>query len=135
MNYLSEHGVQSLIHYPIPPHLQEAYSDLGYKVGDFPISERLAERVLTLPLYNGMTEEEMDAILEETEIEGYTLATEIKEKNPRLLAYIEAKLPGKEHEFVAHTELKKMSAGCKFAIRTGEFTPYPNVILRAGVAF
>lgn len=77
----------------------------------------------------------MDAILEETEIEGYTLATEIKEKNPRLLAYIEAKLPGKEHEFVAHTELKKMSAGCKFAIRTGEFTPYPNVILRAGCAF
>ena len=34
-----------------------------------------------------------------------------------------------------HDELKKMSAGCRFAIRTGEFTPYPNVILRAGVAF
>jgi dTDP-4-amino-4,6-dideoxygalactose transaminase len=61
--YLSKHEVQSLIHYPIPPHLQEAYSDLGYKVGDFPISERLAERVLTLPLYNGMTEEEMDYLI------------------------------------------------------------------------
>ena len=82
-----------------------------------------------------MTEEEMDAILEETEIEGYTLAEEIKDKNPRLLAYIEAKLPGKEHEFIAHTELKKRSAECKFAIRTGKFTPYPNVILRAGCAF
>ena len=63
MEYLSKHEIQSLIHYPIPPHLQEAYSDLGYKVGDFPISERLAERVLTLPLYNGMTEEEMDYLI------------------------------------------------------------------------
>jgi dTDP-4-amino-4,6-dideoxygalactose transaminase len=63
MNYLSEHGIQSLIHYPIPPHLQEAYSDLGYKEGDFPISERLAKRVLTLPLYNGMTQEEMDYLI------------------------------------------------------------------------
>jgi dTDP-4-amino-4,6-dideoxygalactose transaminase len=64
MNYLSEHEIQSLIHYPIPPHLQEAYADLGYKVGDFPISERLAKRVLTLPLYNGMTQEEMDYLIQ-----------------------------------------------------------------------
>lgn len=64
MDYLSKHEIQSLIHYPIPPHLQEAYSDLGYKVGDFPVSERLAERVLTIPLYNGMTKEEMDYLIQ-----------------------------------------------------------------------
>ena len=77
----------------------------------------------------------MDAILEETEVEFYTLAEEIKEKNPVLLHYIETKLAGKEHEFIAHTALKEMSGTVRFAVRTGEFTPYPNIILRAGVAF
>ena len=77
----------------------------------------------------------MDAILDETEIEGYTLATEIKEHNPKLLAYLQGKLPTQEATYISHTDLKKMSSQCKFAIRTGEFTPYPNVILRAGVAF
>lgn len=77
----------------------------------------------------------MDAVLAETEVEGYAIAEEIKEKNPQLLAYIQEKLPEAEVEWMEHAELKKMSANCKFAIRTGEFTPYPNVILRAGVAF
>lgn len=77
----------------------------------------------------------MDAVLEEAQVEYYTLAKEIQEKNPKLLAYIQGKLPGVEHTFISHEELKKMSADVKFAIRTGEFTPYPNIILRAGVAF
>ncbi len=77
----------------------------------------------------------MDAVLEEAEVEFYTLAEEIHEKNPKLLAYIQEKLPDVGHEFIPHTELKKMSANARFAIRTGEFTPYPNIILRAGVAF
>lgn len=77
----------------------------------------------------------MDALLQETVVEGCTLAEEIKEKNPALLAYMQEKLDGCTCEFVPHTELKKRSADVKFAIRTGEFTPYPNVILRAGVAF
>lgn len=77
----------------------------------------------------------MDAILQETEIEGYTLAEEIKTHNQVLLAYLEEKLAGREENFLPHEDLKKMSKQVKFAIRTGEFTPYPNVILRAGVAF
>ena len=77
----------------------------------------------------------MDAVLAEAEVEYYTLAEEIREKNPELLAYIQNKLPGVEHTFISHEDLKKMSGDVKFAIRTGEFTPYPNVILRAGVAF
>ena len=77
----------------------------------------------------------MDAILEEAVVEGYTIATEIHENNPQLDAYIKEKLPGCEVCEVPHEELKKMTQGCKFAVRTGEFTPYPNVILRAGVAF
>ena len=77
----------------------------------------------------------MDAILEETVVEGYTIADEIQEKNPELLSYIQEKLAGAEEERIPHTELKAMSAHVKFAVRTGEFTPYPNIILRAGVSF
>ncbi|EEG72171.1 D-ribose pyranase [[Clostridium] hylemonae] len=77
----------------------------------------------------------MDAVLGETEVEAYTLAEEIVEKNPKLLAYIREKLPDADVEMISHVELKKMSGGIKFAVRTGEFTPYPNIILRAGVAF
>jgi dTDP-4-amino-4,6-dideoxygalactose transaminase len=64
MAHLSSNEIQSLIHYPIPPHLQEAYLELGYKKGDFPICEQLANQVLTLPLYNGMTKEELDYLID-----------------------------------------------------------------------
>jgi len=47
---ISEAGIDTLIHYPIPPHLQEAYSNLGYRKGDFPITEKLAGEVLSLPI-------------------------------------------------------------------------------------
>ncbi|MDO4308491.1 MAG: D-ribose pyranase [Eubacteriales bacterium] len=77
----------------------------------------------------------MDAVLDETEVEHYTIAEEIVEKNPELLSYIRESLPNAESEMISHTDLKEMSKTIKFAIRTGEFTPYPNIILRAGVAF
>lgn len=77
----------------------------------------------------------MDAVLSETAVEFYTLAEEIKSYNPELLTYIEESLPGVGNEKIPHTELKERSKQVKFAIRTGEFTPYPNIILRAGVAF
>lgn len=48
--FLEERGIQTLVHYPIPPHLQGAYRDLGYGAGDFPIAERLANEVLSLPI-------------------------------------------------------------------------------------
>lgn len=63
-SYLSDNGVQSLIHYPIPPHLQEAYSSLDYKVGDFPITENMAKTCLSLPLWPGMTEEDLNTIVQ-----------------------------------------------------------------------
>ena len=66
---------------------------------------------------------------------GVPIANEIEEKNPELLAYIQQSLLEAEESRIDHVDLKKMSAQCKFAIRTGEFTPYPNIILRAGVAF
>lgn len=62
--YLEENGIGSVIHYPIPPHLSEAYKYLGYKEGDFPITENYAKTVLSLPLYNGMTKEELDYVID-----------------------------------------------------------------------
>ncbi|MCI9296100.1 MAG: D-ribose pyranase [Lachnospiraceae bacterium] len=114
---------------------------LGHKdtfmVGDAGMPIPAGVPVVDLVLCGGVPtfRQTMDAILEETEIEGYAIAEEIDEKNPELLAYIHEKLPEAEEEKIPHVELKKMSAACRFAVRTGEFTPYPNIILRAGVAF
>lgn len=62
--YLEEHNIGTMIHYPIPPHLQKAYSYLGYKEGDFPIAEKYAKEVLSLPMYNGMTDEEQSYVID-----------------------------------------------------------------------
>ena len=58
-NYLKKHGVGTQIHYPIPPHLSKAYKYLGFVKGDFPITENYSDTIVSLPLYNGMTEEEI----------------------------------------------------------------------------
>ncbi|MBQ9606125.1 MAG: DegT/DnrJ/EryC1/StrS family aminotransferase [Lachnospiraceae bacterium] len=63
-DYLAKHDIDTLIHYPIPPHLQEAYRYLGYKKGDFPIAEKYADEVLSLPMYNGMTDEDQQTVIE-----------------------------------------------------------------------
>lgn len=62
--YLEENGIGTVIHYPVPPHLSEAYKYLGHKKGDFPITENYAETVISLPIYNGMTKEEIDYVIE-----------------------------------------------------------------------
>lgn len=61
-NHLEARGIQTQIHYPVPPHLSGAYGHLGYKVGDYPITEGLSNSVLSLPLYNGMTDGEMKKV-------------------------------------------------------------------------
>lgn len=62
--FLKEHEIGTLIHYPIPPHLSEAYAHLGYRRGDFPIAEKYADEVLSLPMYNGMTDDEQQEIID-----------------------------------------------------------------------
>lgn len=64
MTYLKEKGVGTIIHYPIPPHLAEAYSYLGYCEGSFPMTEHLAKTVLSIPMYNGMTQEEIKYVVD-----------------------------------------------------------------------
>ncbi len=64
IEYLGEKGIGTIIHYPIPPHLAEAYRYLGFHRGDFPITEHLAETVLSIPMYNGMRKEEQEYVIE-----------------------------------------------------------------------
>ena len=63
--HLNAHGIGTLIHYPIPPHLQQCYAHLGYRVGDFPVAEELADTVLSLPLYPGLTDEQQMTVVSE----------------------------------------------------------------------
>ncbi|WP_367362450.1 DegT/DnrJ/EryC1/StrS family aminotransferase [Mesotoga sp.] len=62
--YLSDNGIGTQIHYPVPPHLSGAYKSFGYKKGSFPITENYADSILSLPLYNGMTDEEAKYVIE-----------------------------------------------------------------------
>ena len=62
-DFLSGHGIQTQIHYPIPPHLSKAYKRLGFSRGDFPKTERLSENVLSLPLFNGMGNDEAGRVI------------------------------------------------------------------------
>ncbi len=64
IEYLKSRDIGSIIHYPIPPHLQEAYAYLGHKKGDLPFTEKLASTVLSIPFYLGMTDEEQDYVTE-----------------------------------------------------------------------
>lgn len=64
MEYLKERQIGTIIHYPIPPHMSEAYQYLGFKKGDFPITEAYADEVLSLPIYNGITKEEQDYVID-----------------------------------------------------------------------
>jgi dTDP-4-amino-4,6-dideoxygalactose transaminase len=61
---LNERNVGSDIHYPIPLHLQEAYSHLGYHEGDFPVAERLSQRILSLPIFPQLEDKEQMKVIE-----------------------------------------------------------------------
>lgn len=64
MKYLEEREVGTLIHYPVPPHLSEAYGYLGHTRGFLPVTEEYADTVLSLPLYTGMKDEEQQYVIE-----------------------------------------------------------------------
>lgn len=60
--FLGERGINTGIHYPIPIHLQQAYADLGHTPGSYPVTERLANEILSLPIYAELTDEQITRI-------------------------------------------------------------------------
>ncbi len=62
--YLADRGIPTAVHYPIPLHLQKCFDYLGYKRGDLPVSEKMSERVLSLPMHPFITREEQDLIID-----------------------------------------------------------------------
>ena len=62
VSYLSDNGVQTLIHYPVPIHLQECYVGLGYKSGDFPVAEMASKRLVSLPIFPGIKTDDVKYI-------------------------------------------------------------------------
>ena len=63
MGFLSKNGIQSLIHYPMPIYLQDAYKYLGLKEGSCPIAENTCKEILSIPLYPYLKEEELNIII------------------------------------------------------------------------
>lgn len=63
-NHLESHGVGSMIHYPIPPHLQTCYRHLGFKIGDFPVTEALHAEEVSLPIFPQMVEHDVQCVID-----------------------------------------------------------------------
>ena len=63
-NFLKNHEIQTGVHYPVPLHLQPALTFLGYEEGRFPVAEKAAHCILSLPIYGGMTDEQQDYVIE-----------------------------------------------------------------------
>jgi dTDP-4-amino-4,6-dideoxygalactose transaminase len=62
--FLNKNGIGTMIHYPVPIHMQKAYSGIGYKEGDLPIAEEIAETVLSLPVYPGLKVKDIEYIVQ-----------------------------------------------------------------------
>jgi dTDP-4-amino-4,6-dideoxygalactose transaminase len=61
--FLAERGVSTGIHYPIPVHLQKAFAGLGHSRGDFPLTEKAADEVLSLPMFPEMSDQQQDVVV------------------------------------------------------------------------
>jgi dTDP-4-amino-4,6-dideoxygalactose transaminase len=60
---LTEQGIHTGLHYPVPLHLQKAYTHLGYQKGDFPVAEKVAEEILSLPMFPGISAEQQERVI------------------------------------------------------------------------
>jgi D-ribose pyranase len=77
----------------------------------------------------------LDTVLAELVVEGATVSSEVADVSPHILQALRDRLPGIEMELVPHTEFKQRTRSARAFVRSGEYTPYANVILHAGVAY
>ncbi|MFF1543955.1 D-ribose pyranase [Streptomyces sp. NPDC058291] len=120
-------------------HLAGALAELGHGDGvlvcdaGMPIPD--GPRVVDLAFRAGVPSfgEVVDGLLAELVVEGATAAAEVRDANPAAHALLTDRLTGLS--YVPHEELKRLSAGARLVVRTGEARPYANVLLRCGVFF
>ena len=108
-------------------------------IGDcgLPIPEEVERIDLALAFGVPSFMQTLRVVADDMKIEKIILAEEIKTQNPNVLSEIEALFAGQriETEFVSHSELKNLTHDCRAVIRTGETTPYANIILQSGCIF
>jgi D-ribose pyranase len=80
-------------------------------------------------------EQTLRVVLEEMQVEKAILAEEVGANNPQFLQTVKEMLPGVPLEFMPHSEFKALSRDARAVVRTGEFSPYANIILCSGVVF
>ncbi|MGN8982234.1 D-ribose pyranase [Enterococcus villorum] len=106
-------------------------------IGDAGMPVPLATKKIDLALDNGIPSfmEVLNNVLEELEVQRIYLAEEIKTENPNALLEIQQRLPETPISFIPHNEMKADLSNCHAFIRSGEMTPYANIILESGVIF
>jgi dTDP-4-amino-4,6-dideoxygalactose transaminase len=71
--YLTENGIATGLHYPVPIHFQKAYAGNGFKEGDFPVTEKVAKEILSLPMFSQLTKEQIGHVV--SKIKEFVAAT------------------------------------------------------------
>lgn len=123
------------------PELSRAIAELGHNhmicIGDagLPIPEHVERIDLALIKDVPLVKQVLDALEAEVAVQEVILARETDEVSPQISSKVADLWPDAKSTRVSHEELKQLMNDCRFVIRTGEFTPYANVILVSGVPF
>ena len=121
--------------------ISRVISQMGHfdklSIGDAGMPVPMTTEKIDLAVDNGIPSfmEVLNNVLEELEVQKVYLAEEIKEMNPKILKEIEKCLPNTPIEFIPHSEMKSELNSCHAFIRTGEMSPYANILLESGVVF
>ncbi|MFV0559205.1 MAG: D-ribose pyranase [Enterococcus sp.] len=106
-------------------------------IGDAGMPVPMGTEKIDLAVTNGIPSfmDVLNNVLEELEVQRIYLAEEIKTENPKMLEAIKDRLPDTPISFIPHTEMKQELSNCHAFIRTGEMTPYANILLESNVVF
>lgn len=121
--------------------LSRVISQMGHfdtlAIGDAGMPVPMTTEKIDLAVTNGVPSflQVLDNVLEELEVQCIFLAEEIKENNPEILQELENRFSDIDIVFIPHTEMKERLHDCHAFVRTGEMTPYANVILESNVVF
>ena len=122
-------------------HISEVLSRLGHTdtivIADcgLPIPDETIRIDLAIKLGNPSFIETLEAVIEDMAVEKVTLANEISENNPKVQGEVQELIKGIPAQYLSHEQFKLETKKAKAVIRTGEATPYANIILHAGVIF